>query len=313
MRVLLLLAISYFYLFANAHVFIYHRFGDNRYPSTNTTIQELEKEFEFFKKNHYEIVPLERILEKLKHKEPIPSNWVALTIDDAYKSFYENGLPLFKKYNYPFSLYVYVKATHDKYSDFMTWEQLKEASKYGTIALHGYEHNHLTHLSSEAIYEDTKKGIEIFEKNMGFKPASYAYAYGEYNDRVREVLKQFGFEAILNQHSGSVNAQSNPLNIHRIALVGNPNIKEEIRYNSFEATWIEPQEFPKDGILRKVIAKVDPSIKTIKLYVSGNTWKELKVKNGIIDEDVHIPLKNNRTRVILSEDYYTISTKLLVK
>ena len=313
MRVLLLLAISYFYLFANAHVFIYHRFGDSRYPSTNTTIQELEKEFEFFKKNNYEVVRLEAILEKLKNKETIPSNWVALTIDDAYKSFYENGLPLFKKYNYPFSLYVYVKATNDKYSDFMTWEQLKEASKYGTIALHGYEHNHLTKLSNEAIYKDTQKGIEIFEKNMGFKPTSYAYAYGEYDDRVRDVLSQFNFEAILNQHSGSVNAQSNPLNIHRIPLVGSSNIKEEIRYNSFEATWIEPQEFPKDGILRKIVAKVDPSIKTIKLYVSGHTWKELKVKNGIIDEDVHIPLKNNRTRVILSEDYYTISTKLLVK
>lgn len=313
MRVLLLLAISYFYVLANAHVFIYHRFGDNRYPTTNTSIQELEKEFEFFKNNHYEVVPLESILKKIKQKEPVPSNWVALTIDDAYKSFYENALPLFKKYNYPFSLYVYVKATNEKYSDFMTWEQLKDASKYGTIALHGYEHNHLTHLDDETIYADTQKGIEIFEKNLGFRPTSYAYAYGEYNDRVQKVLSQFNFEAILNQHTGSVNAQSNPLNISRVPLVGNVDIKKEIKYTNFEAKWIEPQEYPKDGILRKVIAHVDPSIKSIKLYVSGDTWKELKVKNGIINEDVHIPLKNNRTRVILSEDYYTISTKLLVK
>lgn len=313
MRVLLLLAISYFYVFANAHVFIYHRFADNRYPTTNTSLQELEKEFEFFKNNHYEVVPLENILKKIKQKEPVPSNWVALTIDDAYKSFYEHGLPLFKKYNYPFSLYVYVKATNDKYSDFMTWEQLKEASKYGTIGLHGYEHNHLTHLDNQTIYEDTKKGIEIFEKNLGFKPTSYAYAYGEYDERVQKVLSEFDFDAILNQHTGSVNTQSNPLNISRVPLVGNVDIKKEIKYTNFEATWIEPQAFPKDGILRKIIAHVDPSIKSIKLYVSGDTWKELKVKNGIINEDVHIPLKNNRTRVILSEDYYTISTKLLVK
>lgn len=57
------------------------------------------------------MVPLEKIIEKLKRKETIPSNWVALTIDDAYKSFYTQGLPLFKEYNYPFTLYVYVKAT----------------------------------------------------------------------------------------------------------------------------------------------------------------------------------------------------------
>lgn len=312
-RLLVLLSIAYFYLFADAHVFIYHRFGDDRHPSTNTSLEELKKEFEYFKQNNYEVVPLEKIIEKLKHKETIPSNWVALTIDDAYKSFYTHGLPLFKEYNYPFTLYVYVKATEKKYSDFMTWEELKETSKYGTLELHGYEHNHLTTLSQETIIEDTKKGIELFEKHLGYTPKSYAYAYGEYNEKVQEALRSFGFDSIVNQNSGSVNEHSNPLDIHRIALVGEVNIAQKLKYKTLEATWIEPKVFPKDGILKRVAAHVDPKIKRIKLYVTGHEWKELKVKNGIIDEIVEIPLKNSRTRVILSEDYYTISTKLLIQ
>ena len=313
MRFIVLLAIAYFHLFADAHVFIYHRFGDDRHPSTNTSLEELKKEFEYFKQNNYEVVPLEKIIKKLKHKESIPSNWVALTIDDAYKSFYTHGLPLFKEYNYPFTLYVYVKATEKKYRDFMTWEELKETSKYGTLELHGYEHNHLTTLSQDAITEDTQKGIALFEKHLGYTPKSYAYAYGEYNDAVQEALSTFGFESIVNQNSGSVNEQSNPLDVHRIALVGEVNIAQKLRYKTLEATWIEPKTFPEDGILKRVVAHVDPKIKHIKLYVTGHEWKELKVKNGIIDEIVEIPLKNSRTRVILSEDYYTISTKLLIQ
>jgi peptidoglycan/xylan/chitin deacetylase (PgdA/CDA1 family) len=313
MRFIVLLAIAYFHLFADAHVFIYHRFGDDRHPSTNTSLEELKKEFEYFKQNNYEVVPLEKIIKKLKHKESIPSNWVALTIDDAYKSFYTHGLPLFKEYNYPFTLYVYVKATEKKYRDFMTWEELKETSKYGTLELHGYEHNHLTTLSQDAITEDTQKGIALFEKHLGYTPKSYAYAYGEYNDAVQEALSPFGFESIVNQNSGSVNEHSNPLDIHRIALVGEVNIAQKLRYKTLEATWIEPKTFPEDGILKRVVAHVDPKIKRIKLYVTGQEWKELKVKNGIIDEIVEIPLKNSRTRVILSEDYYTISTKLLIQ
>ncbi len=313
MRILLLLAVSYFYLLADAHVFIYHRFGDDRHPSTNTSLKELEKEFEYFKQNNYEVVPLEKIVEKVNKKEEIPSNWIALTIDDAYKSFYTNALPIFKKYNYPFTLYVYVKATDKKYSDFMTWTELKEASKYGTIELHGYTHPHLTKLSSQEIYEDTKKGIEIFEKNLGYKPKSYAYAYGEYDQRVKETISQFKFDSIVNQNSGSVNSKSDALDINRIALVGDVNIKEKLRYNSLEAQWIEPQEFPKDGVLKRVVAKVDPKIKKIKLYVTGQKWQEVTVNNGLVDEIVSIPLKNNRTRVILSPNYYTINTKLLIK
>ena len=44
MKYFLLLCVSYFYLNADAHIFVYHRFGDDKHQSTNTTIKELEKE-----------------------------------------------------------------------------------------------------------------------------------------------------------------------------------------------------------------------------------------------------------------------------
>jgi hypothetical protein len=148
---------------------------------------------------------------------------------------------------------------------------------------------------------------------MGFKPKTYAYPYGEYNEPVKEEIKKFDFDAILNQNNGSVNQQSNLNSLNRIALVGDVNIKQKLRYNSLQASWYEPKQFPKDGILKRVHAKVDPSIKQIKLYVTGDTWREVKVNNGIIDEAVEIQLKNNRTRVILSTDYFTVNTKLIIK
>lgn len=313
MRYLLLLIISYYYLSANAHVFVYHRFGDSKHPSTNTTLEELEKEFKYFKDNGYKVVKLSQIIEKVKNKEKVPDNWIALTIDDSYKSFYQNGLEIFKKYNYPFSLYVYVKATQNQYGDFMTWEEIKEASKYGEIGLHSYNHPHLTHLNEEEIYKDTKKAYEIFEEKLGFKPKSYAYPYGEYDNKVQNEIKKFNFDSILNQSAGTVNETSNVYDINRIALVGEVNLKQKLKYKTLDVTWIEPQKFPQDGILKEVKAKVDPKIKEIKLYITGLGWKDIKVNNGIIDIKLNEHLKNSRTRVALSTDYYTISTKLIIK
>jgi peptidoglycan/xylan/chitin deacetylase (PgdA/CDA1 family) len=313
MRVILLFILCYLYALSNAHVFIYHRFDDDRHASANTSLQELKKEFQYFKDNGYEVVPLEKIIQKVQNNQEVPNHWVALTIDDAYKSFYTNALPIFKEFNYPFSLYVYVEATNKNYSDFMNWDEIKEASKYGTIGLHSYAHPHLTKLSANEVYEDTQKAMNIFEEKMGFKPKTYAYPYGEYNEPVKEEIKKFDFDAILNQNNGSVNQQSNLNSLNRIALVGDVNIKQKLRYNSLQASWYEPKQFPKDGILKRVHAKVDPSIKQIKLYVTGDTWREVKVNNGIIDEAVEIQLKNNRTRVILSTDYFTVNTKLIIK
>lgn len=313
MKYFLLLFLSYFYLNADAHIFVYHRFGDSKHQSTNTTLNELEKEFKYFKDNNYKVVPTSLIVERIKNNQEVPKNWVAFNIDDSYKSFYENGLALFKKYNYPFTLFIYVEASEKKYSDFMTWEQIKETSKYGEIALHSYSHKHLTHLSNKEIFDDTKKSYDIFTKKLGFKPKSYVYPYGEYDQRVKNQISRFDFDYIGNQNNGSVNINSDVYDLNRVALVGNANLKEKLKYKTLEATWIEPKEFPKDGILKEVKVKVDKNIKNAKLYISTYGWQDIKVKNGIIDLKLNKKLNLSRNRVAISTDYYTISNKLLIK
>ncbi len=313
MKYFLLLCLSYLYLNANAHIFVYHRFGDSKHESTNTSLQELEKEFEYFKANNYKVVTVSKIVEKLKNKEQIPNNWVAFTIDDAYKSFYQNGLELFKKYNYPFTLFVYVEATQKKYPDFMTWDEIKEASKYGEIELHSYSHKQLVKLTNEEIIKDTNLALEIFEKNLGFKPKAYSYPYGEYDEKVKNEIKNFGFEYIMNQNNGSVNEKSDLFDLNRIALVGKINLEEKIKYKTLEANWIEPQVYPKDGILKHIKVEVNKDIKNAKLFISTYGWQDIKVKNGIIDIKLDKKLNLNRNRIAISTDYYTISNKLLIK
>lgn len=313
MKYFLLLFFLPLYLLADAKVFVYHRFNDSEHQSTNTSLQELKTQFEYFKKNNYEVVALGKILNKLKNGEEIPSNWVALTIDDAYKSFYENGLNLFKEYAYPFTLFVYVEATNSKYNDFMTWDELREAKKYGDVELHSYSHKSLIKLSNQEIVEDTKKAIEIFEKNMGYKAKIYSYPFGEYDDRVQSEIKKFDFISILNQNNGSINSKSNIFDINRIALVGNVDIKEKIKYKTLKVEWIEPKEYPKDGILQTIKARVNPGIKEAKVFISTYNWQDVKVNNGIIEVKLNKKLNLNRSRVAISTDYYTISNKLLIK
>lgn len=313
MKYFLLLFIFSFYLQANGNIFVYHRFGDERHQSTNTTLQELEKEFEYFKTNNYKVVTVSQIAQKIKNGEDIPENWVAFSIDDAYKSFYTNALNIFKKYNYPFTLFVYVESTQKKYPDFMTWEEIKETSEYGEIALHSYGHKHLTKLSNEEIFDDTKKAYDMFVEKLGFKPLGYTYPFGEYDERVKDVIKKFDFEYIANQNNGSVNSKSDIFDINRVALVGDVNLKEKLKYKTLEANWIEPKEYPKDGILKHVKVQVDPSIKNAKLFISTYGWQDIKVKNGIIDIKLDKKLNLKRNRIAISTDYYTISNKLLIK
>lgn len=312
MRQALLLALLSLTLWADAHLFVYHRFGDDKHASTNTSLDILEKQFAYFKENNYEVIRLEKLNQALANHQTIPDNWVILCIDDSYKSFYENGLDLFRKYNYPFVLFVYIEATDRHYNDFMSWEQIKEASKYGEIGLHSYSHRHMVSLSTEEILKDTDKGLASFKKNLGYTPKYYAYPYGEFDQKVQDAIDSYDFDLVLNQNVGAVCDKSPRNDLDRIALTGNVNLKQKLRITYMDAIWHTPQSYPINGKLNNIHVTMPKSISKAELYVTGGGWEYIKVQDGEFKTDKAYPLKNRRTRVILKSGN-AYSTKIIVK
>ena len=312
MRYLFLLCVSFFYLFADTHVLLYHRFNDDRYPSTSISSEKLKEQFKYLKDNNYTIVKLDQIIKKLEKKEQIPSKWIAITIDDSYKSFYEHGFEIFKEFNYPFTMFVYVEGTNNKYPDFMNWEEIKGISKFGQIEYHSYAHPSMAKIDKKTLEDDFEKGLKLFEKNLGTKPQYFSYPYGEMNDYSEELIKKYNFRAIFNQNNGAVNEKSDIYNIDRLAIVGDVNLKNLLASRYLKVDWEEPKIYPKDNILKYVKAKVDTNKTKVKLYISGIGWLDVDIKDGKVDENINATLKNNRTRVILKVDN-EISTKIITK
>jgi peptidoglycan/xylan/chitin deacetylase (PgdA/CDA1 family) len=322
-RFFLLILFFFFFLdelSANAHIFVYHRFDDNRYRSTSISNQTLKNQFQYLKDNNYKVIPLSTLTDAISNNKPIDDKWVVLSIDDGYKSFYENGLKIFREFDYPFNLNIYVRATRKKYSDFLSWKQIKEISQYGEIGLHSYFHPHLIKMSDERIAYDTNLSVSMFEKYLGFKPTIYAYPYGEYNKRVQNIVSKYGLKIFLNQDNGAVSSSSKITNLNRLGLVGNAKLKEFLNYTKFEAKLIEPKIYPKNRKITKVIAKVydkygkiDKNITKAKLFITDNGWIDVEVKNGIINKDLNITLKKRRVRIIISDIFPNISNTLLIK
>ncbi|BBG66869.1 polysaccharide deacetylase [Hydrogenimonas sp.] len=301
-------------LLADAHIFVYHRFGDTRYPSTDTTIEVLREQFDYFREHGYEVVPLSRLVEALRKGEKIPDSWVALTIDDSFRSFYDNGLPLFREYGYPFTLFVYTRGTENGYGDYMSWEQIRESMRYGEIGFHSHTHPHMVSKSDEFLKKDFEKGLELIEKRLGMRPRYFAYPYGEYDDRVKALAESFGFDAIFNQNVGAVSEESDPMDLDRIALTGDPDLKQKLKIEFLKAEWLEPKEWPEGGVVERVRIKTsDKRAKRGWLYLTGYGWQRVELKGGEVDTSLGLELKNRRSRLILKLEKDRISTKILVK
>lgn len=298
------------YIWGDAHIFLMHRFDDSRYPSTNVSTDKLREDFQYLKENGYRVVSMEYLIKHL-HEDKL----VSFAIDDGYKSFYQNGLKLFKEFNYPFTLFIYTEAIDMGYPDFMSWEELKWTSKFGEIAIHSHKHPHLTHLDPISVMKDTQKAIESFKREMGEPPKYYAYPYGEYDVDSREIIEAFGFDAIFNQSMGAVSIESDLHNLNRIALLGDYNIKTKLNIDFLKTEWIKPLSYPVDGRLKRVVVKVPEDLKRVQLYVSGNSWIDVNVNRGVVDYSFQKPinLSLRQTRIFIKTFDNRWGSTLLVK
>ena len=83
---------------------MYHRFEENKYPSTNIKINEFKKHLEMIKKNEIKFIdPLNFEEELINNKK---QRKLLLTIDDGYQSFYEKAWPILKDFKIPFLFYL---------------------------------------------------------------------------------------------------------------------------------------------------------------------------------------------------------------
>ena len=105
---------------------MYHRFNENKYPSTNIQMDIFKKKIDILKKLKINFLHPKNLSKEISNPSRVKK--ILLTIDDGFQSFYENAWPYLKKNNIPFLLFI---ATADVGKNgYMNWEQIKEIGDY---------------------------------------------------------------------------------------------------------------------------------------------------------------------------------------
>jgi peptidoglycan/xylan/chitin deacetylase (PgdA/CDA1 family) len=73
---------------------MYHRFNENKYPSTNIRMNVFKEQMEIIKNSSYTFSNPKTFSENFK--TPKTNKEILVTIDDAFLSFYLEGLAIFK-------------------------------------------------------------------------------------------------------------------------------------------------------------------------------------------------------------------------
>ena len=218
----LLAAVSAFLLTTSALaadsvvVLMYHRFGEDKFPSTSIRVDQFQAHLQYLKDSGYTVVPLADVHAAMNAGTPLPERAVAITIDDAYRSVYEVAFPMFNEYGYPFAVFVATDAVDDGLPAYMTWDQMREMATAGaTFANHGAAHRSTVEREDgatdaewlAAVRSDVEKGARRLAEELEPLQGSFAYPYGEYTTKVGNMLQDMGYDSF-GQHSGAIGPDS---------------------------------------------------------------------------------------------------------
>ncbi len=200
--------------------FVYHRFGDDRYPSTNISNDAFEAHLKHLKDNGYQTLSFSESINYLNSRKKA-QKVVCLTVDDGYKSFIKNGLPLLKKYG--FTATVFVNTATVGSPDYLDWEELRTMKEAGIeIGNHSDSHAYFLNDSLDTAREqfraDLIKSQAMIETNLQMVPTAFAYPYGEFDDRMKAVVKETGFSGAAAQSSGVNRAEGDFYQVPRFPM-----------------------------------------------------------------------------------------------
>ena len=274
---------------------MYHRFNENKYPSTNIKIQDFIEHIKILETNNFHFVNPNNFENELKKNKT--TRKVLLTIDDGFSSFYENAWPILKKKKIPFILFVSTREVGA--FNYMTWDQIREIMKedFVEIGNHSHTHEYLVEETNDLILSDIKKSILIFKRELGKNSDFFSYPFGEYSLEFKKIIKSLGFKYAFGQHSGVMDETKDFYELPRYPI--NEKYGEIKRFNSLTKTlpFKYKSIFPDEKYLLK--SKNPPKVK-IEFFNNIKNLKSLSCYSNEGDKwrQSNIKFENNTTLLI---------------
>ena len=239
---------------AQVIIFCYHRLVDKiRYPGTEITPAAFEAQMKELKDHGITVIGMQDLLALKRGEKNIPPRCAVITFDDGWKSQYEVAWPIMKKFEYPFTMFIYTEGVRGGSlggGEAITWEQLADMRDNGVdIEAHTATHQDLreghnimlaspggkrtrTKLTGpqyeQWVQSEVVGAKELLEQRLGIKVNCFAVPFGNYNEHVKELARNAGYEAMFTVYGQPITFTSALDSLGRYAIEANkPKVFED--------------------------------------------------------------------------------------
>src|SRR3989344_9559536 len=188
-------------------ILMYHEISEVNNPWC-VSPTKFEQQMQYLKNNNYKTITLNQLKEGLKSNQETNQKLVVITFDDARKGVYTYAYPILKQLGFIATIYVVPSWIDnqtipdiEKYSQFLTWTELKELSADNLeIGSHTFSHKNLTALDENSLAQELELAEQTIFNNLNVKAKNFSYPYGLYSqDVVQQAAQRYETSVSLNR------------------------------------------------------------------------------------------------------------------
>lgn len=185
-------------------VLMYHKVDQERKDRLTVTVQQLEQQIAWLKKNRYRIISFKELKEYENAGKKIKEKLAILSFDDAYENNLQYAVPVVQEQQTKATIFIatsYIGKTNEwdqGIEKIMTAAQLQQLpSTHIELGLHTHTHASFKNAAPDIIENEMQQSIAALQQlNIPFVPV-FAYAYGAFTKEKNAKETMFGIFASL--------------------------------------------------------------------------------------------------------------------
>ncbi|MGE5280658.1 MAG: polysaccharide deacetylase family protein [Deltaproteobacteria bacterium] len=225
-------------------VLMYHRVNDALEPGEWVVpVARFQEQMEYLRQRHRvvgpealfpgsrSVVPGPR--ENRDHERP-----VLLTFDDGYRDNYLNAYPFLKEFRLQATIFLttgYIGTDHKRprykdvpwRRDYLDRGEIREMRSNGIgFGAHTATHPHLLGLDDKTIEAEVGSSRDFVAGELGMEKPAFSYPYGEFDDRIRRIVRESGFSSAYTVKPGVFHPGDDLFDIPRIGVSGTDTLDD---------------------------------------------------------------------------------------